>query len=298
MSLYRRILLVMTKVQAHAAMHRAMALAHASGAFLHVLGIHTPTEPGLPEPGQQASQPSAAFAHFSAGLKALLDEQAPAGLHTTFEALETSTARDLVPACIARLAPDLVIKGLPASPVLGLNDKSSVDHVLLHTSQVPLLLVPAEARAMPMPANILVAVDVAKTDLAQQALNHALVEAGRQLASPCNGQVHLLSVYDLPLAMLANPDLAAPWAEQVRESLQLPFDELADIHGIPYAQRYFIEGAPLRVIQSLVPTLKIDVVVVGVAQPRRWAKLIGDTTERLVNHAPCSILTVRPPSAD
>lgn len=296
MSPYRRILLVMTKVQAHAAMHRAMALARASGALLHVLGIHTTTEPGLPEPGQQVSQPSAAFAHFSAGLKSLLDEQAPAGLHTTFEALESSMARDLVPACIARFAPDLVIKGLPASPVPGLNDKSSVDHVLLHTSKVPLLLVPAEASAMP--ANILVAVDVAKADLAQQALNHALVEAGRQLASPCNGQVHLLSVYDLPLAMLANPDLAAPWAEQVRESLQLPFDELADIHGIPYAQRYFIEGAPLRVIQSLVPTLKIDVVVVGVVQPRRWAKLIGDTTERLVNHAPCSVLTVRPPSAD
>lgn len=199
MSPYRRILLVMTKVQAHAAMHRAMALARASGALLHVL-------------------------------------------------------------------------------------------------KVSLLLVPAEARAMP--ANTLVAVDVAKADLAQQALNHALVEAGRQLASPCNGQVHLLSVYDLPLAMLANPDLAAPWAEQVRESLQLPFDELADIHGIPYAQRYFIEGAPLRVIQSLVPTLKIDVVVVGVVQPRRWAKLIGDTTERLVDDAPCSVLAVRPPSAD
>ena len=296
MSPYRRILLVMTKVQAHAAMHRAMALARASGALLHVLGIHTTTEPGLPEPGQQALQPSAAFAHFSAGLKALLDEQAPAGLHTTFEALESSMARDLVPACIARFAPDLVIKGLPASPVPGLNDKSSVDHVLLHTSKVPLLFVPAEARAMP--ANILVAVDVAKADLAQQALNHALVEAGRQLASPCNGQVHLLSVYDLPLAMLANPDLAAPWAEQVRESLQLPFDELADIHGIPYAQRYFIEGAPLRVIESLVPTLKIDVVVVGVVQPRRWAKLIGDTTGRLVNHAPCSVLAVRSPSAD
>ncbi|MBF8646527.1 MULTISPECIES: universal stress protein [Pseudomonas] len=76
------------------------------------------------------------------------------------------------------------------------------------------------------------------------------------------------------------------------------FDELADTHGVPYAQRYFIEGAPLRVIQSLVPTLKIDVVVVGVVQPRRWAKLIGDTTERFVNHASCSILRVRLTSAD
>ncbi|WP_144173154.1 universal stress protein [Pseudomonas sp. Kh13] len=295
MSLFRRILLVMTKVQAHAALRRAMALAQASGASLHVLGIHTPAEGGQPDQAQQASQPSAAFAHFSAGLKALLDEQAPTGLHTTFEVLETATARDLVPACIARFGPDLVIKGLPASPVLGMIDKSSVDHVLLYTSQVPLQFVPADAPAMP--ANILVAVDVAKVDLAQQALNHALVEAGRQLASACNGQLHLLSVYDLPMAMLANPDLAAPWAEQVRESLQVPFYELADIHGIPYTQRYFIEGAPLRVIQSFVATLKMDVVVVGVVQPRRWAKLIGDTTERLVNHAPCSILTVRPASA-
>ena len=39
---------------------------------------------------------------------------------------------------------------------------------------------------------------------------------------------------------------------------------------------------------------KYDVVVVGAVQARRWAKLIGDTTERLVSHAPCSILTIRP----
>lgn len=296
MSLYRRMLLVMTQVQVDAALRRALALAQASGASLHVLGIHTPAECGVPDQGRQAAQPSAAFAHFASGLKALLDEQAPTGLHITFEALETATACDLLPACIARCAPDLVIKGLSASPVRGLIDKYSVDRALLHTCQVPLQLVPAEAPAMP--ASILVAVDVAKADLAQQALNHALVEAGRQLGSACNGQVHLLSAYDLPMAMLANPDLAAPWAEQVRESLQAPFDELADIHGIVHAQRYFIEGAPLRVIQSLVATLKIDVVVVGVVQPRRWAKLIGDTTERLLNHAPCSLLTVRSASAD
>ncbi|GEM_PF-787510 len=296
MSLYRRILLVMTRVEAHAALRRAMALAQASGASLHVLGIHTPAERGLPDQGQKASQPSAAFGHFSTGLKALLDEQAPTGMHATFEAVETATARDLIPACIARFAPDLVIKGCSASPVLGLVDKSSIEHVLLHTCQAPLQFVPADAPTMP--ANILVAVDVARAELAQKTLNHALVEAARQLASACNGQVHLLSVYDLPIPMLANPDLAAPWVEQVRESLQVPFDELADIHGIPYAQRYFIEGAPLRIIQSLVATLKMDVVVVGVVQPRRWAKLIGDTTERLVNHAPCSILAVRCAPAD
>jgi universal stress protein E len=121
-----------------------------------------------------------------------------------------------------------------------------------------------------------------------------LVAAGQQLATQCKGQLHLLSAYDLPIAMLANPDLAGPWANQLRESLQLPFDALADAHGVAHTQRHFSEGAPLRVIKSYIATLKIDVVVVGVVQARRWAKVIGDTTERLVSHAPCSILTIKP----
>lgn len=29
------------------------------------------------------------------------------------------------------------------------------------------------------------------------------------------------------------------------------FDELADTHGVPYAQRYFIEGAPLRYYRTV-----------------------------------------------
>lgn len=50
-------------------------------------------------------------------------------------------------------------------------------------------------------------------------------------------------------------------------------------------------------IKSQIVRLKIDVVVVGVVQARGWARLIGDTTERLVSHAPCSVLAVRPAPA-
>lgn len=288
---YRQILLIMTEVQASAALSRALALAAASGATLHVLGIHEPGELSLRHGMQEASLPSLSFLHFSTELKALLDEQPVIGARPGFEAVEAFNLRDQLPTSIARYAPDLVIKDCPGCSLFDQIARTSPDQVLLHASEVPLLWVPANAPAIPR--RILVAVDVANPSPQNDALNHVLVAAGQQLAAQCKGQLHLLSAYDLPLAMAANPDLAGPWADEVRESLQLPFDALADAHGIAHTHRYFSEGAPLRVIKSHIAALKIDVVVVGVVQARHWAKLIGDTTERLVSHAPCSILTVR-----
>lgn len=292
MNPYRRILLIMTEVQANAALSLAMALAAASGATLHVLGIH---ESGALRPHlewQEAPLPSVSFMHFSSELKALLDEQPIVGARPGFEALEAFNPREQLTTFIARYAPDLVIKGCMGCSLLDQIARSSLDQVLLHASQVPLLFVPANAPAIPR--NILVAVDVANPSPQSEALNDALIAAGQQLATHCKGQLHLLSAYDLPIAMLANPDLAGPWADEVRESLQLPFDALADAHDIAHSHRFFSEGAPLRVIKSHIATLGADVVVVGAVQARRWAKLIGDTTERLVSHAPCSILTIRP----
>ncbi|WGV20670.1 universal stress protein [Pseudomonas putida] len=288
MNPYRRILLIMTEVQANAALSRAMALASASGAALQVLGIHEPGELRLRHELQATPLPSVSFVHFSTELKALLDEQPASGARPGFEAVETTNPRDLLPACIARYAPDLVIKACPGCSLIDQLARTSLDQMLLHASEVPLMFVPANAPAMP--ANVLVAVDVSQPS----PLNDALVVAGQQLAVQCQGQLNLLSAYDLPIAMLANPGLAGPWADEVRESLQLPFDALADAHGIAHSHRFFSEGAPLRVIKSHIAALGADVVVVGAVQARRWAKLIGDTTERLVSHAPCSILTIRP----
>ncbi|UBM27453.1 universal stress protein [Pseudomonas sp. p1(2021b)] len=282
----------MTKAEPDASLRRAVALAEASGASLHVLGVHAPAELRLYHPLPDASPPSASFVHFSTRLKALLDEQPVAWLRPTFEAVETTLAHDIVSACVARVAPDLIIKDCPARSVFGQLAQTSLDHVLLHTSEAPTLFVPANAPVMP--ANILVAVDVATAGPRQHAFNDALIVAGQHLAAQCKARVHLLSVYSLPMAMLANPDLAEPWVQEVRESLQGPFDELADARGVAHAHRYFVEGAALRIIKSYITTLTIDVVVVGVVQPKRWARLIGDTTERLIGHAPCSVLAVKP----
>ncbi|MEN5139231.1 universal stress protein [Pseudomonas juntendi] len=288
MNPYRRILLIMTEAQPNAALSRAMALALASGAALHVLGIHEPGELRLRHELQAAPLPSVSFVHFSTALKALLDEHPARGGRPSFEAVETSDPRDLVPACIARYAPDLVIKGCTGCSLIDQLARTSLDQVLLHASEVPLMFVPENAP--PLPGNVLVAVDVSHPS----PLNDALVAAGQQLAMQCHSQLQLLSAYDLPIAMLANPHLAGPWADEMRESLQFPFDALADAHGIAHSHRFFREGAPLCVIKSHIATQGIDVVVVGAVQARRWAKLIGDTTERLVSRAPCSILTIRP----
>ena len=205
MSPYRRILLIMTKAQANAALDRAMALAAASGASLHVLGIHEPGELRLRHELPTTPRPCVSFVHFSTALKALLDEQPARGARPGFEAVETSDPRDLVPACIARYAPDLVIKDCSGCSLMDQRARTSLDQVLLHGSEVPLMFVPANAPAMP--ASVLVAVDVSHAS----PLNDALVMAGKQLATQCQGQLNLLSAYDLPIAMLANPDLAGPF---------------------------------------------------------------------------------------
>lgn len=185
MNRYRRILLIMTEVQANAALYRAMALATTSGASLHVLGIHEPNELQLRHALQESPLPSAAFVHFSTGLQALLDEQPALGLQLSFEAVESLSPRDLLPACIARYAPDLVIKACPGCSLLDQIARNSLDQVLLHASAAPLLFVPANAPAVP--GNVLVAVDVANPSPENDALNHALLAAGQQLVAQCRG---------------------------------------------------------------------------------------------------------------
>ena len=56
-------------------------------------------------------------------------------------------------------------------------------------------------------------------------------------------------------------------------------------------------GAPVAIISDLVGELAVDVVVMGVVQPKGINKLIGDTTERTLNLAPCSVLAVKPTSS-
>lgn len=149
MTPYRRILLIMTEAQANAALSRAMALSAASGASLHVLGIHESGVLRLPHELQEAPLHSASFMHFSTELKALLDEQSFVGARPGFEAVETSNPRDQLPACIARYAPDLVIKGCPGHSLLEQIARTSLDQALLHGSETPLLFVPADAPAIP-----------------------------------------------------------------------------------------------------------------------------------------------------
>lgn len=296
MSPYRRILLIMTQPEScPAALLRALALADASGAALHVLAVYEPTELRLHHELQQPPAATASFVHFNAELNALLDEQCAHRPRPSFEAVQTLNPRDFLPAYIAKFAPDLVIKDCPASSMFGQIAQASLYYALLHACQGLFQFVPVNAPAMP--AQVLIAVDVASPEPAQHVLNHRLIEAGQQLALQCNGHAHLLSAYDLPMAMLANAELAEPWAQEVRASLRVPFDTLADAHGIAYSHRYFVEGAPLRIIKAHISSLMIDVVVVGVVQPKRWAKLIGDTTERLIGSAPCSILAVKPTPA-
>ncbi|PSS51662.1 universal stress protein [Pseudomonas sp. BBP2017] len=294
MSQYRQLLLILSEVDPRsAALHRAVSLAKASGAALHVLGIFEQSELRLHDELRDPQVADASLNHFKKSFNDLMEELRDDSLQLTGEVMQAEDAHASVLDYITELNPDMLITRCHPTSLLARAFQPSLEHALLRHYAGLIHFVAPDAPAMPR--SIMIAVDVSDPGPEQQVFNQQLIRAAQRLALQCNGQLSLMSVYDLPAPLLANASLAKPWIEPLREALQAPFDALADAHGVSLAHRYFLQGAPVQIITEQVQTLAIDVLVMGVVQPKRWAKLIGDTTERIVGQAICSVLAVKPP---
>lgn len=292
MSQYRQLLLILNAVDPRsAALHRAVSLAKACAATLHVLGVFEPSELRLPHERGATHVVDAAFGHFKTSFNDLMEEQ-DHSVQLTYEVIQAEDSHRPVLDYITAFNPDMVIKRCEPTSLLARAFHSSLDHALLRHYEGLIHFVTANAPVMPR--HIVIAVDVSDPGPEQQAFNQQLIGTAQGLALQCNAQLSLLSVYDLPAPLMANASLAKPWIDALREALQAPFDAMAHAHGVPLAHRYFLQGAPVLIIAEQVPVLAIDVLVMGAVQPKRWAKLIGDTTERVVGQAMCSVLAVKP----
>jgi len=292
MSQYRQLLLILEEVDPRsAALHRAVSLAKASGAALQVLGVFEPAELRLHHELQYPQVAEASLKHFNKSLNDLMEEQRDDSVRLTCVVMQAEDAGRLVLDYITEFNPDMVITRCHPASLLARAFHSSLDNALLRHYDGLIHFVAPNAPAMPR--NIMIAVDVSDPGAEQQAFNQRLIRTAQSLALQCTGELNLMSVYDLPAPLLANASLAKPWIEPLREALQAPFDALADAHGISLSHRYFLQGAPVPIIMEQVEALAIDVLVMGVVQPKRWAKLIGDTTERVVGQATCSVLAVK-----
>jgi universal stress protein E len=92
---------------------------------------------------------------------------------------------------------------------------------------------------------------------------------------------------------------SAVWLNDVSESLRSAGERalraFASAHGIAPAHCHLLAGPPAQALPALVERLDGDVLVVGTIQRRGLEQLIiGSTAERILQHAGCDILAIKP----
>ncbi|WP_406821927.1 universal stress protein [Pseudomonas sp. KnCO4] len=300
MGQYRQLLVLLTEVDPHsAALRRGLALAHVSGASVHVLGLFEPSEEHLlREERLNEADIKRQYEAYRECLAALVERHRNSGVALTVDSLQADDIRSQAIDYINELQPDMVIKDSEAAATLVRLFSTPLDCALMRGCKGVTQFVPAAAVSLPQ--RILVAVDTAfsETPAIQELFNRGLIRAAQALALQCDAQLHLLSAYNLAGVFASDMNVTQAWIDEMREALQQPFAELADAEGVAADRRHFIEGGPVQVIREQVAALDIDAVVMGVVQPKGLDKLLGDTTERIVGRPPCSVLAVHPVVAE
>jgi len=123
------------------------------------------------------------------------------------------------------------------------------------------------------------------------------VSRARQLAEQLDADLHVVFVSHVPATVLAAmsglPTIGEDFAEAQRASVWKEIDPL--LEGCSqHVERVDLEGYPPDVLVEYAAHQDADVLVVGSRGRGDLASLVlGSTSHRVANHAPCDVLIVR-----
>lgn len=299
MTQYQRLFLIADPGMRHSpALQRAAALAQASGAALHIGAFVEPplTLRLLDAPGQKQTRERTlqAFRQWLADETGLMRSK---GIEVTGEVVWTHEAPAEILRHVEEMQADMLIKDLQHEPLLKRAFIAPLDWHLLRDCPVQVHLV-GEVLT-PLPRKVVAAVDTSLPEAEVGALNRNIVQAATALALQSDAELHLLHTYDLSAAYLAySAPGAMAWGaefvEQLRQAREGAFTALADEYGVPASSRHFVLGTPTLTLAEFARTQHMDVIVMGRVQRKGLSKLIGSTTEHILNQSPCSVLAIAP----
>lgn len=234
-----------------------------------------------------------------------LEEQAAQertrGLDCTVEVLWTDDCFEAISTFIQTNRPGMLIKDVHHEPLFARLFSTPLDWHLLRDCGCPVQFV-TDGRH-PLPGRVLVAVNLYRYEDVALQLNEALVKVASDLARQCGGSVHVLYCYDWSAFYAANVTtlgvlpIETGFHEALGEAHAQAFAALCERHAIPSDCRHFLTGTPQPTINAFAREHDIDVLVLGTLPRRSMEKFIGNTAESLLNHAPCSVLVVKPVGA-
>ncbi len=197
---------------------------------------------------------------------------------------------------------DLVIKLADPSGALAKKQLTGNDLALLRKCPVPILMMADRNQLPDFTGKIMVALDAGDPDSEAHKLNRCLIQYGLYLATQEGAELHLASVWHLPvskrsLKMLSDEELYE-LQETTCQRHQHKLDELmqeVDISSESDNVRvHLMKGKPAIELQRLANEINIDVIVMGTLGRHTQGVLIGNTAENILNSIYCSVLAVKP----
>lgn len=182
------------------------------------------------------------------------------------------------------------------------NALTQTDFRLIETCPCPLLLIKS---ARPYAAaRIVAAVDPMHAHAKPAALDGAIVEAARMLASCLEAELlvfHARAPWDViaraKMALLGAPQKDGRNAQNAyRECVAARVRELAEAYGIGTDRVRTLEGGAEQRLPEFVRSVRADIVAMGAVSrslPKRV--LIGHTAEAILDELDCDVLIVKPP---
>ena len=295
MSQYKQLFLIADSAMHHsAALQRAVALAEATDAALHiVVVIHNFHMTGLLSKSEQMRE------DYIQAQKHWLEEEGNLlrgkGIKVSTDVILARNALQEVLQCVTEMQPDLVIKDVQHESALKRVFITPMDWQLMRECLVAVHLV-SEVRS-PLPRVVVAAVDPSQPESQIAGLNDRIIQAANGLALQCDAELHLLHADDLSHTHLADVGAGTVtipgFTNDLRRSLHHSFVALAERYGVPPERQHFIEGSPVKAIATFAAQSQADVIVMGSVHRTGLDKLVGSTTEHVLYQVPCNVLVVK-----
>lgn len=296
----RMLLIAPSEMTRTPAFDRAVALAQATGAALHMVAFDS--VPALAVAGLFDLE---AMAQAREGYLQMhrhwLEQQARflagSGVRVSSEVVWAKASPTHMLDYINDYRADLVIKDTHHVPALNRAFHRPLDWLLLRDCPAPVHLV-TEARH-PLPLNILAAVDLSHLEDLTQGLNQRILELAATLANACGAALHVLNVSHWSVlgdaAMsVPTPSLDHSLCEAINDTQQEAFEALAERYAIERQRRHQVTGIPHKMIEQFARQNAFDMLVLGTAYPQGRNGYIGATVESVLNRAPCSLMIAKP----
>ncbi|MGV8919774.1 MAG: universal stress protein [Pseudomonas sp.] len=295
------LLLIASSKQARTpAFERAVALARASGARLRIVALdHVKLLEGMGlfNPGVLEKLRDAHLQSYQRWLDSQVQEERSKGLDVSVQLLWTGHVFDEIQHYVRTVRPIMLIKDVHHEPSLQRLFSTPLDWELLRHCPCPVQLVTRSTH--PLPVKMLAAVNLYRSNDADLRLNDHLLKVSTHLAAQCHAVLHVLYVYDWAAiyasgaTMMGAMPVESGFQEALSDAHEESFSLLCTQHGIAERRRHFMTGTPLPTLEAFARQNDFDLLVMGTLPRHGLERVMGDTAEAVLTHAPCSVLIIK-----